>query len=72
MSLFCVGVGCDVLNDHMKRTKCLLFPSSWPWIFLNKSQHTRGVGTADDDDSVVTLRSTEQGSVQALVGLNLV
>jgi len=71
MSLFFVGVGCDVSNDNMKRTKCVLFPSTWPWIILNESQHTRGVGTADDDDSVVTLRSTEQGSVQALVGLNL-
>lgn len=28
MSLFCVGVGCDISNDHMKRTKCLLFPST--------------------------------------------
>ena len=72
MSLFCVGVGCDVSNDHMKRTKFLLFPSTWAWVVLNEYQHTRGDGTADDDDSVVTLRSTEQGSVQALVGLNLV
>jgi hypothetical protein len=22
------GVGCDVSNDHMKRAKCLLFPST--------------------------------------------
>jgi hypothetical protein len=28
MSLFCVGAGCDVSNGHMKRMKCLLFPSN--------------------------------------------
>jgi hypothetical protein len=72
MALFCVGAGCDVSNDNLKHTKCLLFPSSWPRIVLIESQHTRGVGTADDDNSVVTHKSTLKGSVQALVGLNLI